>query len=260
MKRVVYFFAFLFVSLLFASCGTTGFADYYTPWQEDNFFPEESYLTEGESPIVIQTSDIVSKFREVSSKWYWCIGDTGFNGAELGGAEITAALTSLCKTKRAKIAIWSRNYTDTRSGVYSLPHTNYHTYTSANGFINSYTTTSYSTHSYSVARYDYEAYLFVQIPENSKILYKPGFSVCNLTQRDRDLFKQNTGCLINIVYKYTAAYYANLFHGDIITKVNGRGFLSAEDFIEFRRTANAGDVWNMTIIRDGQEKQITLVF
>lgn len=88
----------------------------------------------------------------------------------------------------------------------------------------------------------------------------PGISVSNLTQQDRDLYKQNTGCFINTVYKDTVAYYANLFHGDIITQINGRTIYSAEDFWDFKMDANLGDTWNMIVVRDGQEKQVTLQF
>lgn len=254
------FTIFSFFVFLFTSCVTTGFKDFYNPWYEDNYFPEEAYLKEGEIPEIIKTTDLDRKFREISSNWYWCIGYSGFNGVELETSEINYALENLCKEKKAKIAIWTKEYTDTRNGVYSVPHTNYHPYTDSYGYTRSYTTTSYSTHSYSIQRYDFSSYLFVSIPNEYKIIYLPGFSAANLTQKDRDLYKQNTGCLINIVYKDTVAYYANLFYGDIITQINGQAIYSVEDFMDFKKNANLDDIWNMTIVRNGQEKQVTLKF
>ncbi|MBR1372904.1 PDZ domain-containing protein, partial [bacterium] len=244
MRKKLSFVGFLLFVFVFISCVTTGFKDFYNPWYEDNYFPANAYLKETETPEVIKTSDLDGKFREISSNWYWCIGYSGFNGAELETSEINEALMNLCKEKKAKIAIWSKEYTDTRNRVYSVPHTNYHTYRNAYGYTSSYTTTSYSTHSYSVQRYDFSSYLFVSIPDEYKIIYIPGFSVADLTQQDRDRYKQNTGCFVNIVYKNTVAYYANLFHGDIITKINDKKILSAEDFMDFRKNANLGDVWN----------------
>ena len=88
----------------------------------------------------------------------------------------------------------------------------------------------------------------------------PGISVADLTQQDRDNYRQNTGCLVNIVYKNTIAYYANLTHGDIITSINGTKILLSDDFFTFRKNSNIGDVWNITIVRDGRDKEITLTF
>ena len=250
----------VFFALLFTSCVTTGFKDFYEPWYEDNYFPAEAYLKENEIPEVIKVSDLDTKFREISSNWYWCIGYSGFNGAELSSSEINEALTNLCKEKKAKLAIYSKEYTDTRNGVYSVPHTNYHTYTNSYGFTSSYTTTSYSSHFYSVERYDISSYLFVSIPDEYKILYIPGISVANLNQQDRENYKTNIGCLINIVYKDTQAYYANLVHGDVITKINEKTIYSVDDYFEYTKNAKFGDVWNMTIIRNGSEKQVLLKY
>lgn len=255
-----FFVLFCFSSCVTTSYVTTGFKDFYTPWYNENYFPQEAYLKGDNLPSIIQTSDLNGKFREISSQWYWYIGNSGFNGAELSNSEVEEALTILSKEKRAKIAIWSKDYTDTRNGVYSLPHTNYHSYTNSLGYANYYTTTTYSTHSYSVQRYDFTSYLFIAIPDDYKIIYIPGFSAVNLLDSDRETYKQNTGCLINIVYKNTTAYYANLFHGDIITEINGTKIYSAEDFFEYRKNANIGDNWKMIIIRNGIEKEINLVY
>ena len=260
MNKLILFVISMFAIFIFSSCVTTGFNDFYRPWYEENYFPEEAYLKEGETPNIIQTSDLDSKFREISSQWYWCIGYSGFNGAELSNSEIETALNKLSKEKKAKIAIWSKEYTDTRNGVYSLPHTNYHSYRNSWGYTSSYTTTTYSTHSYSVQRYDFSSYLFVSIPDEYKIIYIPGFSTADLSERDRELYKQNTGCLVNIVYKNTTAYYANLFHGDIITEINGTKIYSSSDFLEFKRKSNIGDKWNMKIVRNGTVKEVDLIY
>lgn len=251
---------FIPIFLLTGCLTTTGFKDFYEPWKEEGTYPLESYLNENEIPQIIQTSEINNKFREISSNWYWCIGSSEFNGPELSSSEITKALTQLCLEKKAKLAIWSQRYTDTRNGVYSVPHTNYHYYTDANGFRRSYTTTSYSSRSYNIQRYDFYAYLFVKIPDDYRIIYIPGFSVRDLTHTDRENYKQNTGCFINIVYKDTMAYYANLFHGDIITNINGEIIRNTDDFFNIRNNSKLGDVWEITFVRDGLEKKTKLVF
>lgn len=88
----------------------------------------------------------------------------------------------------------------------------------------------------------------------------PGIAVADLTQQDRDNYRQNTGCLVDIVYKNTIAYYANLTHGDIITSINGTKIFSSDDFFTFRKNSNIVDVWNITIVRGGCDKEITLTF
>ena len=259
-RRQFLLFYTVTVLLLLLGCTTTGFTDFYEPWYEDDFFPESSYLKESETPLVLKTSDINLKFREISSNWFWCMGSSGFNGPTLEDSEITKALTNLCREERAQIAIYSKEYTDTRSGVYSTPRTNYHYYTDANGYSRSYTTTSYNTTSYSIQRYDFSAYLFISIPEEYKILYIPGFSVGDLSQQDRDKYKQNTGCLVNIVYKDSMAYFANLSYGDIIIEINGQPIYTVNDFFEMKRNSSIGDIWNLLIVRDGQIKKISLTF
>ena len=246
--------------MFFPSCVTTEFKDFYSPWYEDDYFPTDAYLKVGDSPDIIETSDLNIKFREISSNWYWCIGSSGFNGVELSSSEINTALENLCNEKKAKLAIWSKQYTDTRNGVYSVPYSNYYSYINPSGYISSYTKTSYSTYSYSVKRYDFSSYLFVSIPEEYKIIYIPGFSATDLTESQREVYKQNTGCLINIVYKNIPAYFANLFHGDIIKNINGKDILSADDFFEYKKKSNIGDKWLLTIIRNGTEKKAEVVF
>ena len=102
--------------------------------------------------------------------------------------------------------------------------------------------------------------MFVPIPEEYKILYIPGLSTSNLTQQERDLYKQNTGCFINTVYKNSSAFYANLCYGDIIIAINGKKIFDDDDYMEFVRNSNYGDIWNMTIVRNGFEKEISLIF
>lgn len=260
MKKIYIPFLFVLVQILFTSCITTGFKDFYKPWYEADYFPEEYYLTGEEEPIIIKTSDIDSKYREISSQWYTCIGYSGFNGPALDDDEIQQALTNLCKEQKAKVAIYSKEYTNTKTGVTSVPHTNYHYYTDAYGYRRSYTTTSYSSSSYSVDRYDFSSYIFIEMPITNRLLRSPGFAAYDLSQNDRDLYKRNTGIIVDIVYKDTPAYYANLSYGDIITCINEKPIYSRDDYIEVMSKATAGDTWNITIIRNGAEKNISLIF
>ena len=64
----------------------------------------------------------------------------------------------------------------------------------------------------------------------------------------------------NIVYKDSAAYFANLSHGDIIIEINGQPIYTANDYFEIKNSASIGDVWNLSIVRNGQIKKISLIF
>ena len=59
---------------------------------------------------------------------------------------------------------------------------------------------------------------------------------------------ENTGALINIVYKNTTAFYANLSHGDIITNINGKRIYTTEDYYDVMQRSEPNDIWNITFI------------
>lgn len=247
------------LSIFLVGCATD-FSKFYDPWYEDGEIPEEAFLEDGESPTIIKTSDLITKYREISSNWYWSIGYTGFNGPNKDDYFVHQELIQLCKKKKAKIAIWERKYTNTQNGVYSVPHTQYHSHIDYNGYAHTYATTSYSAHSYSIDRYDFSAYLFVSIPQSYRMQYAPGFAISDLSQRDREQSGQNTGALINIVYKNTVAYFANILHGDVITQINDRKIYTKNDFYAIRHSAKIGDIWNMTLVRNGRTLNVSLKY
>lgn len=248
-------------SLIFTSCISSEFASYYEPFYEATSFPKEYYLdAQHEQPSVIKTDDLETKYRELFSQGYICIGSSSFNSSDYDDDEMYYYINNLCKEKKAKIAIYSQKYTNTQSGSYAVPHTNYNTYTGADGFLHSIPITTYSTQYYAIDRYDYTCFLFVKMPEEYKAMYAPGITVRDLTQKDRETYKQNTGALIDSVIENSPAFYANLVHGDIVTNINGQIIRNAADFTEFQKKAFNGDKWNITIERNGNEKTVSLKY
>ena len=144
-----FFVLYIFSLLFFTGCVTTGFDDFYRPWHDDGYFPNDAYLKDNQEIKIFKVNNIHEKFRDVASRWYWCIGYSGFNGPAITDDEIYIALEKLCKKEKAVMAIWSEEYTDTRNGSYSVPQTNYHYYTNAYGSVSTFTTTSYNSYSYS---------------------------------------------------------------------------------------------------------------
>lgn len=245
MEKII-LYLLVIVMALFSGCASN-FSKFYTPWHEDNYFPANAFLKDGEEPQIINASDLDSKFREISSNWFWCIGSSGFNGAQLSEKETYMSLRKLAIDQKAKIVLWKKNYTNTETNSY------------LNASISgNHTTLTAAT--FSVKKFDYFAYLFIPIPNENKSVYTPGFSVSDLTQRDRELHKQNTGVKVSIVFKNTIAYYANITHGDIITEINGREIHSLKDYLKVYKKANSGNIWDLVIIRKGKKKKIQLTF
>ena len=254
MKKIALYSLLVIAMALFSSCASN-FSKFYTPWHEDNYFPENAFLKDGEKPQIIKASDLNSKFREISSNWYWCIGSSGFNSAQLSEKETYKSLRKLALAQKAKIVLWAKNYTNTDINSYAFASFN----SFANASFYSNQATAFAGTS-SVKKYDYFAYLFIPIPDENKSVYTPGFSVSDLTQKDRELHKQNTGVKVSIVFKNTIAYYANITHGDIITEINGKEIHTLKDYLKFYKKANPGDIWDLVIIRKGKKKKLQLTF
>ena len=239
MKKI--FVLYIFSLLFFTGCVTTGFDDYYKPWQNNDHYPKDAYLKDGQEPKIIKTSNIEEQFRDLASQWYWCLGSSFFNDDEIDEYEVYTALKKLSKKEKATIALWTDEYTGS-NGATTIALTRSIAYTEQ------------------IKQYNYSAFLFIPIPYENRLAYTPGIAISELSQHDREIYKQNTGALINIVFKNTTAYYANLIHGDIITNINGKKILTPNDYFDVLEKSKPGDIWNMTFVRNGLEKQIELEF
>lgn len=257
MNRTITSFILLFCSsLLFFGCSTTGtVGDFYDEWESMDSVSANCKLAENEEPKIFYSSDIESDIYLLFSNYYHIVGHSGWNGPAKGD-DLKNETTAKCKELGAKIALYTWNYTNTRNGTYSIPYTNYHSYTDSNGFMHSYTTTTYSTNSYSIDRYDYDVYFFV--PYGSWFIQKPKLGVVtrNLDSSDRMNLHRNTGAYISVVYENSPAFYVNLTKGDIITEINGKNILNSDDYYATAKNENAGDVLHIVYFRNGEEHQV----
>lgn len=239
MKKIL---AFCIFSLLFLTgCATTAFENNYNPWHKEGYYPKEAYLKDGEEPKIIRTNNIKEQFRDIASQWYWCLGSSFFNDDEIDEYEVNAALKKLSKKEKATIALWTDEYTGSSGAM-------------------SYAITSTIAYTEPINQYNYSAFLFIPIPYENREDYTPGIAVSELSQHDREIYQQNTGALINIVYKNTTAFFANLTHGDIITNINGKRINSPEDYFDVLEKSKIGDIWNITFVRNGQERHVEIPF
>ena len=76
----------------------------------------------------------------------------------------------------------------------------------------------------------------------------------------RQSYKRNTGAFVNIVYKNTPAYYANIVRGDIIIKINDKEILNANDGISVINSIEKGSAVNIEVLRDRKSETISTTF
>ena len=254
MKNIIIISLF---AILFWGCAATEYNDRFYPWYKDNVFPPEAYLKDNEEPVIAGPANLNAKFREITSHWYWCVGQTSFSGEYSSYQEVQERLANICRRYKLKIAIWDETLVDTEHETITLPHRDHHSFY-AHGQYHSFTTKSYRTYSFDIDTYAYHAFFFIPIPKKHRMQYAPGFSVTNLTPKDRETFKQNTGSLITVVYDKTVAFYANLFPGDIITQINGKTIYTTKDLFDVRDASKIGDIWDIIFVRNGQLYRVTL--
>ena len=223
-KRVFIFFIFLF-SIISISCESTSEFEnsyntnnnrsssssryktdidkYYKVLVESDKISDECKLGENEEPEIFYSDDIDTDLYTLRSWYYYPIGYAGLNGPASTVNNLESNAKKLCKRYGAKVALYTYEYTDTRSGW-----------------------TQYG--SYNIKRYDCSIYLFV--PYEKSYIQKPkiGIEYRDLDSSDRLKAKRNTGAYITVVYEKSAAFYANLARGDIIIEINGIEILDSD--------------------------------
>ena len=104
-------------AIFFVGCAS-GFKSFYNPWFNENYFPQEAYLKEGEEPVLMKTSDLDAKYREVTSRWYWCIGYSGFNGPNYSENAVYRSIANFSKEVKARS--FGQNHTQIRETEFFL--------------------------------------------------------------------------------------------------------------------------------------------
>ena len=251
MKINIYVF-FLFLSL--SSCNS--FSDFYVPLFDAKMDKNLITLKQGEEPKILYSDNIENDYLEILSNHYACIGYTSVNGPEQSQSEFVNKIKQQCLENKAILAIYNRNYTDTRNGTISIPGQQTTTHSGSiygSGGYGSYTGTSRTTtmnnYNYSVRRYDYLVYYFV--PINSKLKF--GISHEDLNNESRQKYQRNTGAFVYVVYKNTPAFYANILRGDIIIRVNQYIINSANDLTNVLDKYKSGDTIEVELLRNNNK-------
>ena len=216
-------------TILFSSCTT--FSSFYDSWHDISELSNVITLQEGEDPRIIRSSNMDDDENEILSNNYIIIGTTSFNGPD---DDITNSIKNQCRKNGATIALYGKEYTDTRHGVY----TNYY------GGVSSY----------NIRRYDYSVYYFVQ----RAFLPALGWRLANLNNEDRRIFQRNTGAIVYVVLKNTSVFYANIVRNDIIVRINEHIINNLDDYWEIYDSLNIGEIVEVEYIRNNRSNVVNI--
>jgi len=227
--KVILINIILVVLLCFISCESSPtFSSWYNPWLDTNILQNMISLKEGEEPQIITSSNIDNDFFNVLSNHYYCIGDTSFNGPD---DDLTKDIKKQCQQNGAMIALYSKSYTDTRSGI-----TGYGNYIG----------------SYNIRRYDYIVYYFIPLPMEFQYRLNFGIDAWEIPNNMREEIGRNTGAYVNVVYKNTPAFFANILRNDVIIRINEYNINTYKNFYDILNTFNAGDELEVEFVRKDQ--------
>lgn len=238
MKIKIYFLLFLGF-IFFSSCATgTNLAKFYHPYfSDEENIAEECLLQEGEEPEVYYSENIDDDITLLKSRYYAEIGYCSYNGP--ADDTLVQTIKKFCKEKRAKIALYSYDYTHTNHGIYN--------------------TGSYIS-SYDIRRYDYTIVFFAKVVNKYIEKKITGFEVKDLDTADRKKYQRNTGVLVDVVFENSNAFYANVIKNDIITRIKSDNvdmdIRNLEDFYIAEKYLKKGNIVTLFIIRNGYEYQI----
>ncbi len=109
-----------------------------------------------------------------------------------------------------------------------------------------------------LSMYSDEIFFLVPMSESEALYFaRIGVSYNDLGPSDQLAFRRNTGAYINLIYKDSPAYYANMSPGDIIIEVNGVDILDSDiltDVLDSIETEEG----EIRYIRDGEERTAVL--
>lgn len=235
------------------------------------YAPGDFESVNGPARIYKYSSSITQDNQAMFENGYIEIGYSSFNGSASSYSE--SDIQKQASVIGASIVLVKSAYTNTRTGAipYTVQNPGQTIYSNSTGTANAYgsggwatgtysgTTTTYvpggtSTYSipYSVDRYDFGATYWIR---KTKIHFGAYYS--DLTNQLRVSLQRNQGVVITLIIKQTPAWDANLLPGDVIIRLNGRVVADAQEFTNLL-TGNAGQSITLDIVRNGENKMITL--
>lgn len=224
-------FVLFIVLISLTSCATTNIInDSYQDFNIETDPSDFEYLSPDKKPNLIITDNIEATLLETISNHYWPIGCNKFYGPKLEDFKL---ISNKARELKACIVLFEQKYQKTltyQDGAYSVY--------------------GGSTHTSHYDIYDYQVYYLVKIAKKIKL----GLFYEDLTEQQRTEIQKNYGVYVNVVYKNTPAYYANIIRGDIVLKINDKLVYDSNQFRNEIEKLNTD--CTLTILRNGTEQTI----
>lgn len=242
--------AYLCVVILFVA-GCTSISEFYTPYLDPKTETGLITLRKGEEPQIFSTNDIFNDSLDIISNHYVCIGITEFNGR---GRDITPDIRTQCLDNGATVALYQMKYTNTvkheRGPRNYTGNTGYGGHATATDVFNSLgdVVGAAVVAAGPIDKYDYTVLYFV--PMTTK--FKFGVQWEDLTYEMKQIVKRNTGAFVDMVYKNTPAFYANILRGDVIIRINEYNITNAAETEKILNLYQPGETIEVELIRDQQ--------
>jgi len=102
--------------------------------------------------------------------------------------------------------------------------------------------------------------IYTQLIENGKVL-RPyiGIEGTDLDEKTANRYNLPVGIYINSIQKFSAAEIAELKAGDVIVKADGENIKTMEELNAMKNKKNIGDEMKLTIYRNGENIEISLI-
>jgi PDZ domain len=254
MKKIV-----IVASVLIISGCTSLYSKYYTDNTRGvDITKQKNIIITDSEPEVRRGVNYDNDGRSMAENGYWMVGYSSFNASNVNDE----GAISKAKDVHASVVILYSQYTGTQSGYMPLtvPSTNTSS-TLLNGNIYgqggaaSYSGTSNTIYHgtnttyipFSVSKYDYGAtYWIKNKPPILGILPK------ELTQEAHKRIGSNKGLLVDVVIKGSPAFYADIFSGDILEKINDDVIFDTDSLYK-SNIKNANKEVDVLILRDDKE-------
>jgi hypothetical protein len=235
MKYKIIGILFILSILFLFSCESTPSSNqssskWYKSWVNVQEISDVITLQQGEQPKIIRSNNIEDDIFDFLSDYFIIVGRTAFNGTASEQDNFFNDINKQCRKNGATIALYNISYTDTRSGSFS------------------------SGGSYNIRRYDYVVYYFVKSTAPKD---KIGLWLVDLSIDERRKYQRNTGTIVNVVYKNSPAFFANILKDDIIIRINDTVINDKDDYLLFYLfSVKEGDNIEVELIRNNRNQVI----
>lgn len=245
--------AVILSGLILAGCSSP-----YTTIYELVATPEEmndaSLLPDGTKPVITYTDDLDFDLREAFSKNFFVIGQTDFLDNQQKGTFDGMFIPMQAKKVRALMALVEARYLFAKQ--YATPSD-----------IPEYPKTPELTKGTLISKNDIEKYSVAKEWYSHHVSYlgmlKSGWTnyyglvMNDLTPEQKQAVGRNYGVEVYVMMYKSPAYYADLFYGDIILKINNKNVTSVDQAIAMlEKLGPKTKSFTVRILRDGKEKNM----